>query len=744
MRKPQSQPVEIEMDNAEMVELSDELHRLKLPEGMDVIMMKTEVLESLEMTPPILILPSEFIVKLFNLNEHAYHELLSTHLPKIIDFLRPQGQTLLLAYSLLNLSRSWRNFNSITARSSLVIEAIQIFKQLKGKKRLGRAYLDLAVILKDTEHFYDALFTLSLSEKESEKDEDYFAMSCAWYHRSVVCRSLGHYIEAIYFLNRSEQYLSNKTGSELWIKRIVNERIPNQIYLDRFADAKKDCYRLLDLDDDMFMAHFYLGDIERLSGDEAGALLEYERAAKLLSIEILQNQSDRFQIINRTRHDFVYRSGLLSSVKLNKPKTAFSLLQLSKTDGLDIFVLANQDPQATIASDEVNNPYAKSLINKASQALLDNDELILDEVQAEADWHIADREIKKYFLNNNITAKFELENISATMQSMLDSDTVLIEFFNIEDEFWTIAVGKDLCTLHQSTLSRYDITMLTYSFRQERNGLFQIDSLNLIGNALLLSCAGLISQKNTVVIAQNDLLAGIPFHAMEIGGNTLMDTHKVSYVSSFFELIKEQSGSKQMPSVSKEAKFLGTPAVNYAGVESLPGIFNEAVAFSKHLPQAEVIVNPPAVSTDIFNQTPTHLLHIACHGEYDNARPLLSRLLLADRPVFAFEILLTRLKFDIVILTACKTAESIVKPGGYTDSIASTFIKAGVKNVIAALWPVDDNVGANFTDLFYEAYVAGNSVQAALRSAQQHIRRDPRFEHPHFWAPFILLGLDAK
>ena len=42
---------------------------------------------------------------------------------------------------------------------------------------------------------------------------------------------------------------------------------------------------------------------------------------------------------------------------------------------------------------------------------------------------------------------------------------------------------------------------------------------------------------------------------------------------------------------------------------------------------------------------------------------------LADRPVFVFEIILARLKTQLAVLSACQTAEGIMQPGGYIQSL---------------------------------------------------------------------------
>ena len=73
--------------------------------------------------------------------------------------------------------------------------------------------------------------------------------------------------------------------------------------------------------------------------------------------------------------------------------------------------------------------------------------------------------------------------------------------------------------------------------------------------------------------------------------------------------------------------------------------------------------------------------------------------------------------------------------------LAGVAIKAGARSALASLWFVSDQASAVMVDDFYKNLSKGGISKArALQQAQQQLRSDPRFRHPRYWAPYILIG----
>ena len=61
--------------------------------------------------------------------------------------------------------------------------------------------------------------------------------------------------------------------------------------------------------------------------------------------------------------------------------------------------------------------------------------------------------------------------------------------------------------------------------------------------------------------------------------------------------------------------------------------------------------------------------------------------------------------------------------------------------MLVSLWNVNDQVTAELMRRFYQGIlVEGRSPAAALRAAQDGVRRQRRWRAPYFWAGFTLHG----
>ena len=69
-------------------------------------------------------------------------------------------------------------------------------------------------------------------------------------------------------------------------------------------------------------------------------------------------------------------------------------------------------------------------------------------------------------------------------------------------------------------------------------------------------------------------------------------------------------------------------------------------------------------------------------------------------------------------------------------------MEAGAKAVLSTLWSVDDEATQAFMDRFYNLYLGGMPPQQALRTVHREFIADPRWSHPYYWAPFVMVGVE--
>ncbi len=144
------------------------------------------------------------------------------------------------------------------------------------------------------------------------------------------------------------------------------------------------------------------------------------------------------------------------------------------------------------------------------------------------------------------------------------------------------------------------------------------------------------------------------------------------------------------------------------------------------------------------------ILHFATHGLVNSLHPELSGLVLSlvdlegkprDGFLQAHEIYALKLRADLAVLSACRTALGKEIRGEGLMSLMRAFMAAGVPRVVASLWSVPDAATAELMKRFYRGVITdGLAPAAALHKAQDSLRKEKRWSAPYFWAGFTLHG----
>jgi CHAT domain-containing protein len=123
-------------------------------------------------------------------------------------------------------------------------------------------------------------------------------------------------------------------------------------------------------------------------------------------------------------------------------------------------------------------------------------------------------------------------------------------------------------------------------------------------------------------------------------------------------------------------------------------------------------------------RVPGSVLHVSGHGTLDASEPLASGLVLTGSTVDAAEILLRRLPYDEVVLSACSTAWRPMAAGGIElagdDALGlpASFLEAGARFLLASIPPVREKAARAFTVGWHRQRHAGLSPLAAVQAVQ--------------------------
>ncbi|WP_090102668.1 CHAT domain-containing protein [Chitinophaga sp. CF118] len=139
----------------------------------------------------------------------------------------------------------------------------------------------------------------------------------------------------------------------------------------------------------------------------------------------------------------------------------------------------------------------------------------------------------------------------------------------------------------------------------------------------------------------------------------------------------------------------------------------------------------------------TGVLHISTHaGLYGvHHEPVLE---LTDGN-FALSSLTARLHApQLVVLSACRTADGWLMQGEGVQSLSWGFAAAGIPGVVAGLWNVNDAGAATFMPHFYANLREGQEVGMALHTAKiQWLQQQtsPVLQLPYYWSGWVYMGI---
>jgi CHAT domain-containing protein len=139
-------------------------------------------------------------------------------------------------------------------------------------------------------------------------------------------------------------------------------------------------------------------------------------------------------------------------------------------------------------------------------------------------------------------------------------------------------------------------------------------------------------------------------------------------------------------------------------------------------------------------------LHFVTHGTASRAHPLDSAVILsapandsASYKLYARDIVAHPLSAYLVTISACNGSGTRAYSGEGLVGLAWAFLRAGARNVIAALWEVNDASTPQLMDRMYAELSDRKDPAMALRDAKLSLlHSEGVFQKPFYWAPFQL------
>jgi CHAT domain-containing protein len=343
---------------------------------------------------------------------------------------------------------------------------------------------------------------------------------------------------------------------------------------------------------------------------------------------------------------------------------------------------------------------------------------------------------------------------SAEIGEQLGDDDLLVEFVVGDNEVMIFAISRSGLFATVETIRRVDLHARVELLRDliSRPG----DSrwrkpAESIAKVLIspLDVAGVTDGVKNLYLVPHDILNYLPFSVLPLqssgGGRLLIDDFTLAYLPTAVALGDARSSDRGASTLLAVAP--ANSRLRYAPDEarSISALFE---------PHSQLLIGDAATESRFKTIAGDfRILHLATHSDFNKLNPMFSGLQLEtdeenDGRLEVHEILRLELNAKLVTLSACDTALGSgyfteVPAGDEFVGLTRAFLSAGSDSVMATLWQVDDRSTVQLMQRFYERLEdpdANADNSAALTIAQKQLRSTKGYEHPYYWAPFVVVG----
>ena len=245
---------------------------------------------------------------------------------------------------------------------------------------------------------------------------------------------------------------------------------------------------------------------------------------------------------------------------------------------------------------------------------------------------------------------------------------------------------------------------------------------------------------DTLVLVPDYTLRTVPFAALHDGRGFLVDRYATAIAPSL-----RLTDPRPLNAAPGTALVLGV-SKSVQGYVSLPNVERE-VAAVHDIQGGQELLNDSFSRARFeaeLRQVPYNIVHIASHGQF-GSDPSQTFVLAFDGQL-TMDDLEADIKFgerrdkalELLILSACETASGDDRAA---LGLAGVALKSGARSALATLWYINDQASGELVVNFHRGVQSGKLSKAhALQEAQRTLAADPRYAHPAYWAPFLLIG----
>jgi CHAT domain-containing protein len=507
-----------------------------------------------------------------------------------------------------------------------------------------------------------------------------------------------------------------------------------------------------------------LGNMMIECGDVDGGAEELRDAIDLIETRrLLNTESAMLRASHFAGRQWVYASLLDVRVRQRRFDEAFALAERLKARALDD-ALRNDAPHRQLAS--VDQSEQRTLNDRIIDL---NRKLIASKGASEP---AVRRELQAARLDlETFNAELALRYSKTAAAPPLDPLVVpvmpkggpVVEYALLPHSIVVFVVHDGKISARRLGTNREEIERVAHRFaiRLGRRDLLYAKDARLLYDALLQPVADLIPRRTPVTLVPDGFLWNVPFDAlMSPAHRFIAQTHAINYAPSV-TMLDAAERNHVPPRDDHELLAVGDPllststrgkAATYRDLSlgALPDAAREVRKLAElyGASRSVVLTHEAAREAMVKRLAPGYrVIHLATHGIVDDESPLYSALVLAraendpeDGLLEMREVRELDLHADLIVLSSCDTARGTLYPGEGVVGLSWAFLLSGCPTTVVSQWKAESRSTSRLMIEFHRRLLAGATKAAALQGAKLALMRDPRYAHPFYWAPFIVVG----
>jgi CHAT domain-containing protein len=331
-------------------------------------------------------------------------------------------------------------------------------------------------------------------------------------------------------------------------------------------------------------------------------------------------------------------------------------------------------------------------------------------------------------------------SLKALQQSMREERYELLQYLVLEHGVILWHIAPDSVFVRHVFLPRTQVIGKVAALQaslQDRRARFDETAARELFLFLIQPALARIRSARLVIIPHEDL-HHVPFQVLQdpASGRYLGEQFQVTYAPSASILL----GLKRSPGLSGGRLLaVADPSI----VAARPEVRTIAKLFPG---RSHVVMDALTRERDVKAWLRDFdVVHLAVHGQFDAAEPMLSSLTLApgagdDGRLTAAEMLGLALdQSRLVVLSGCETGRAEATHGNEILGMVRALMYAGASTIVLSRWKVDSEATALWMQTFYAA-ASSRPMPEAARAALLKVKSSPAYTHPYYWAAFTLIG----